>query len=296
MPRWLVWLYVPLFVLFATAGCGGALAKAEAPAPAMPAETQPLDAEGTVVQAESAEGTSVPPPPPAPMAASRSLDAATGPAGLPVPTTDRLAQAPKAPNPTPPKSVPDLPTPAAGGEGKSAKFLLIYQAELVMGVFETTKGIDQVENIARDAGGYLVTRNDQSITVRVPADKFQAALTTVMKVGDVLRRNVSVRDVTQEYYDLEIRLRNAEAMRQRLEQLLAKADRVEDALKVERELERVAGELERLKGQLKLLRELVSFSTITVRFQPTGTEHVENKFHLPFGWLEQLGLGQLLSL
>lgn len=57
-------------------------------------------------------------------------------------------------------------------------------------------------------------------------------------------------------------------MRERLEELLKKAAKVEEALAVERELERVAGELERIKGRLKLLRELVTFSTITVEFQP----------------------------
>jgi hypothetical protein len=269
-------------------GCGASMAKAEAPLKSAPAESQ----------VQLAEGAPAPPPPPAAAPSPGTyakLEAPAGAGGVKLPPPDRVAQAQK-PARAEKQTASDVPTPVPGAADKPVSLMLIYQAELVMGVFETTKAIDQVEKTAVDAGGYLVVRNEQSITVRVPAEKFRSALATVMKVGDVLGRNVSVRDVTQEYYDLEIRLRNAEVVRQRLEQLLAKADKVEDALAVERQLERVAGDLERLKGELKLLRELVSFSTITVRFQPTGTEHLDKKFRLPFGWLEELGLGKLLSL
>jgi hypothetical protein len=165
-----------------------------------------------------------------------------------------------------------------------------------MAVFETRKGIDAVEQLAKDAGGYLVSREDTRITVRVPSGKFDGTLDKITKLGDLLHRNVSVQDVTSEYFDLSIRLRNLEVMRERFEKLLEKATKVEEALAVERELARVAGEIERLKGRLKLLRELVTFSTITVEFQPRPTDHVDNKVRLPFPWLDRLGLGDLLRL
>jgi hypothetical protein len=107
---------------------------------------------------------------------------------------------------------------------------------------------------------------------------------------------VSVRDVTDEFTDLEVRLRNAEVVRQRLEALLAKAASVEDALAVERELARLTQSIELWKGKLKLLRELVAFSTITVNFQVRSVEHVKGDVTLPFDWLRQLGLSNLLSL
>jgi len=174
--------------------------------------------------------------------------------------------------------------------------MLIYRATLTMAVFETRKAIDAVEKLAKDSGGYLVSREDQRITVRVPSKKFDGTLDQIGKIGDLLHRNVSVEDVTAEYTDTAIRLRNLEVMRDRLEELLKKANKVEDALAVERELERVTSQIERLKGRLKLLRELISFSTITVEFQPRPTDHVDNKVRLPFPWLDQMGLGELLRL
>jgi len=179
---------------------------------------------------------------------------------------------------------------------KVAGPMLIYRATLTMAVFETRKAIDAVEKLAKDSGGYLVSREDQRITVRVPTGKFDGTLDKIGKLGDLLHRNVNVQDVTSEYTDTAIRLRNLEVMRDRLEELLKKANKVDDALAVERELQRVTSEIERLKGRLKLLRELISFSTITVEFQPRPTDHVDNKVRLPFPWLDQLGLGELLRL
>jgi hypothetical protein len=221
---------------------------------------------------------------------------------------DRLAQAPAGrparATPMPPVTPPTTAPPPSPDDGSSATTqpkalagpLLIYSAHVHLAVFEAAQAIDRAERLAKEAGGYLVRRDDRTITVRVPAAGFHGALDGMLTLGDVLHRNVSVRDVTEEFYDVQIRIRNAELVRERLEQLLARAQRVEEALAVERELERVAGEVERLKGRLKLLSELLAFSTITLEFQPRATENVERSVNLPFPWLQQLGLGQLLSL
>jgi hypothetical protein len=171
----------------------------------------------------------------------------------------RNAVAQASPPPTAPGANPPAPpkvaTDATGGgevdtsEGpitKSRKPLLIYTATLTMAVFEAKQAIDKVEKYAMEHGGYLVRRGDQSITVRVPSAKFQGSLEAIGKVGDELHRDVSVRDVTEEFSDLEIRLRNAQVVRERLEQLLQTASTVQVALAVERELERVAGAIERM--------------------------------------------------
>jgi hypothetical protein len=118
----------------------------------------------------------------------------------------------------------------------------------------------------------------------------------VLKLGDLLHREVTARDVTEEFFDTQVRLQNLEAVRARFEELLKRAQKVEEALAVERELERVAGQIEQLKGRLKLLKELVAFSTITVEFQPRAVDQVQSIVRLPFPWLQQLGLSELLRL
>jgi hypothetical protein len=188
-------------------------------------------------------------------------------------------------------------TDTGSGAPKSlAAPLLIYTANVRLAVFEAPKALDSAETLAKRSGGYLVRRDDTSITVRVPAASFEQTLQALLDLGDVLQRDVSVRDVTEEFYDLQIRIRNAEVVRTRLEELLKRAQRIEEALSVERELARVAGEIERMKGRLKLLGELVTFSTITLHFQARRTDRIDRSVSLPFPWLERLGLGELLRL
>ncbi|HET6613727.1 MAG TPA: DUF4349 domain-containing protein [Kofleriaceae bacterium] len=173
---------------------------------------------------------------------------------------------------------------------------LIYNATLQLAVFETTKVIDAVEKLATDRGGYLVARSDNAITVRVPAKDFQRTIEDVAGLGDLIHRNVTVQDISAEFRDLEMRLKNLTAVRARLEHLLDRAANVQAALAVERELSRVAGEIEVIKGRLKLYSELVAFSTIQVTLAAQPIDRVSSVVRLPFPWLNELGLNTLLEL
>ena len=74
---------------------------------------------------------------------------------------------------------------------------------------------------------------------------------------------------------------------QRLEQLLARAHKVEESIAIERELERVVGEIERLEGRLKFLQDRAQFSTIAVTFASRPKELVaKGSFRLPFFWFD----------
>jgi hypothetical protein len=223
---------------------------------------------------------------------NRSMDARTAAAGPGAAPPPAPAPAPQAPEAKP----DELSKRRAAMAGDKVAPLLIYRATFHMGVFEAAKSIDHVQKLAVDMGGYLVKRDQNSIIIRVPAEKYKTALEGVTKLGDVLHREETVEDVTEQFHDLMTRLRNARAMRDRLEELLAKAKDVKEALAVEQELGRITAEIESMEGKLKLLRELISFSTITVLFQPRGTDNVSSNVRLPFSWLDQMGLPSLLDL
>ncbi|MDI1483750.1 DUF4349 domain-containing protein [Polyangium sp. y55x31] len=175
--------------------------------------------------------------------------------------------------------------------------MLVYTARVNMAVYEVKSSLGEVESLARSLGGFLARRNDQSITIRVPVARFDEAIRRIEKLGDMLSRDVQVEDVTEEYHDTEIRLKNARAVRERLEQLLAKATKVEESIAIEKELERVAETIDRLEGRMKFLRDRAAFSTITVTFQPRSSAELgKRRFNLPVPWIYELGLGRLLSL
>lgn len=214
-------------------------------------------------------------------AKTAAFDTASGPPGTDTPEMENAAP---------------ITAPSAEETSASARPpLLIYQADLALGVFRVQENLDKIEKIALNLGGYLVMRGEQRITVRVPAKDFEHTVDAVLDLGDVHRREITAQDVTSEFLDVQIRLKNALAMRQRLEELLQKATNVKEALQVEEQLGRVAEQIELMKGRLKYLREVTSFSTISVEFSERSAP-VDARVRLPFEWLRDLGLNSLLSL
>lgn len=219
-------------------------------------------------------------------ASAERYDGALAQSGSPSPAPPM-----QSPAPSPTEASPSAERPAERGS------VLIYTAELTMAVFEVEPGLGKVEELGRELGGFLARRDNAAITIRVPADRFNEAIRRIAALGDVLHRSISAEDVTDEYRDVEVRLKNARAMRARLEQLLVKADKIDDSIAIERELGRVTGEIERMEGRLKLLRDRAALSTITVAFRPrTQPSNNPAHFQLPVPWLRELGLVRLLDL
>lgn len=239
-------------------------------------------------------------------AASQSYDtdseisrSAAPSAAAPAPEMYAQASPPSAPAGMPaqgPIAAPQ-PNPTATDAAPGGGPLLIYEAHLYLAVFKVEENLKAVATAARDAGGFLSQQTDTSIVIRIPAAKFTAVVEAIEKLGDVLHRQVQATDVSEEFRDVEIRIRNAMQVRDRLAELLTRASKVEESLQIERELERLTGEIERLKGRMRFLQDRIAYSTITVTFQPKEQERLDNNmFRLPFDWLDSLGLQRLLSL
>jgi len=222
------------------------------------------------------------------------------------PQSKTLLGAPPPPPPAPPKPGEPSPAPASGpnaapkdkpvvaAEARDQQFL-VYTAHLTLAVYQVEQGLAAVEKAARELGGFLASRNDREIVIRVPRAKFDEAVKRVEQSGDVIHRDVQAQDITEEFTDLEVRLKNARTMRDRLEELLKKAA-VKDALEIEKELGRVTQEIERMEGRLKYLRDRLAYSTITVTFNARGATLESRPLRLPFPWLQHMGLPALLRL
>ncbi len=167
---------------------------------------------------------------------------------------------------------------------------VVYTGALTVLSPDPAGAIDAVKQLADRLGGYATNITAQAITIRVPATQFDAAMDAVAELGLVTDRNVQAADVTEELLDLDIRLNNLEALRERMKALLEKADKVEDALKIEQELGRLTTEIERIKGKLRFLKDQVALSTITVRFNaPRGTSSGLATRVRPFPWVNTVG-------
>jgi hypothetical protein len=103
-----------------------------------------------------------------------------------------------------------------------------------------------------------------SITVKVPVANFETTFSQLKKVATlVIQESTSGQDVTEQYTDLQSRLKNKQAEEQAFAKILERSGAIDDVLKVTRELARVRGEIEILQGRIKLLESQTDMSTIS---------------------------------
>jgi Domain of unknown function (DUF4349) len=142
--------------------------------------------------------------------------------------------------------------------------IVIYNASLKLFVKIPDSTNIRLAEIAQKYEGYVQTLGNKESVIRVKSDKLYAAIADVSVLGKVKSKTISGDDITDQYTDFQIRLENAKNARIRYLELLSKAENVEAALKVEKELERLNVEIDALEGKLKRLQHLVVHSTITV--------------------------------
>lgn len=216
-----------------------------------------------------------------------------------------------APVPPPATGAKTDPSPAGNVklEMQGQKPLLVYDVDLGLQVAEgdlattLTRAVDAAEG----HGGYLVSQSNRSVKVRVPSGELRPTLAQLGALGDVTRQNVSAEDVSETVNDLEVRLKNLEGVRARLEQFLSRTSNVSEALTVGKELEQVASQIDVIKGRLQFLRTRAAYSLITVSVEPRPVvvkaapqlappPPPPRTARLPVKWLPKVGLDDLLSI
>ncbi|USK79993.1 DUF4349 domain-containing protein [Peribacillus frigoritolerans] len=163
---------------------------------------------------------------------------------------------------------------AAEKEGMTDERKVIHQAQLELKVKNLEKAQMKIENKAAEFGGYIVESNvyredeelvEGTITVRVPEAHFQDFLTdSEGEASEVVGRNVTGQDVTEQYVDLKARLKSKRAVEERLLAFMKDAEKTEDLLKISSDLAVVQEEIEQLTGQMKYLENQASYSTVTI--------------------------------
>jgi hypothetical protein len=160
---------------------------------------------------------------------------------------------------------------------------IIRNATLTLEVEQPGKAMQRIATIAESHGGYVVTSDSRqqtgergerayeiiTIEMRVPSAQFDAALADIRAAGgSVTAQKITGKDVTEEYIDLEARLRTQHALEDQLMEIMKKANSVADAINVQKELTNVRTEIERVEGRRRFLENQSSLSTISVTLQP----------------------------
>lgn len=139
--------------------------------------------------------------------------------------------------------------------------------------------VNRITALAVGAGGYVSGTNTAtthdghqagSMTIRVPAERFESVLEEVDRLGEVQQKEVTGRDVTAEYTDIDARLRALSASRESLLRVLSEARAVGDILAVQDRLNSVQTEIEQLEGRKRVLDDQVGFSTVAISVSEPG--------------------------
>jgi hypothetical protein len=175
---------------------------------------------------------------------------------------------------------PGTPAPAARSRLDSRK--LVRTVDLALEVAATTPVAEAIQKVALDLGGYVGSVNAERcddllyyrLTIRVPVERLDSALAAVKKLAvRVDHEQVATEDVTDQYVDLDARVRTLQATERELQALLAesrqKSRKVEEIMAVYRELTEIRSQIEQIAGQLANLDKLAAFSTLNVQLTPT---------------------------
>jgi hypothetical protein len=203
---------------------------------------------------------------------------------------------------------------AKDGQGQPAQEKMprkiIYTAMINLIVEDFTKADQDLIQLVKTYKGYVISSEVSGSPgaprtgqwkVRVPIDQFDPFRAALAKLGEPERSSTDSQDVTEEYYDVEARIKTKKAEEASLLKLLENTTgKIEDILAVRRELSRVREEIERHQGRLQVLAKLTAMSTLTINlrerssYQPPEAADFGTTVGRTFSdsWLALVGLGK----
>lgn len=159
-------------------------------------------------------------------------------------------------------------------EESSIQRKIIQRANLQLRVNDYTLAQANIEGKVKKYGGYIVEssiyHDEKSLIngyliARIPAEHFESFLAdTEKEATNVIERNVSGEDVTEQYIDLDARLSSKKVVEERLLNFLQKAEKTEDLLKISADLAIVQEEIESLVGMRNYLNNQTALSTVEI--------------------------------
>jgi|GEM_PF-2533116 hypothetical protein len=176
-----------------------------------------------------------------------------------------------------------------------SKRQMIYSAKFAIETATVNETIEQFINGVNGIGGYLESRDDNRVVVRVPANSFDRVVDNTPSLGKVLSRSIKNEDVTRNYRNIKLRIESLAAARQRILELLKTADKLDDIIKLEEQLRELTLQLETAQGEFKSLSEQVAFSRVEINFREKTAEAaaLRTKKMSSFAWINRVGVKQI---
>lgn len=168
-------------------------------------------------------------------------------------------------------------------EAQSDSDLIItYTASINLKSKNIMKTLDSVKVNFSNYEGYVISESISDnyiyITYKIRTEEIKDFINILASNYDLQSSNIYSTDITNEYYDTQIRLENNIKTRERFMQLLNDASSVTEIIEIEKELSRVNEQIDLLEGQMKRLITLKDYSEVTIRINEKVTPG-------PLGWI-----------
>jgi hypothetical protein len=145
---------------------------------------------------------------------------------------------------------------------------LVRTATIDLAARDVGDAVGRARDIVAADGGYggreEVREDAATLTLLIPADRFDHALDELSKLGKVVSRNQSAEDVTEQVVDLDSRTATQRASVDRVRALLARANTVDEIVRIEQEVTTREADLESLEQRRTALAGQVAMSTVTI--------------------------------
>lgn len=158
--------------------------------------------------------------------------------------------------------------------GTNAPTMLIRTGHAFIEVEKVDPAVIKIRQLAVQVGGYITNSSisggrDQirqaTLELKIPAAQYDQAVGSLSTIGKVETVASNAQDVGEEFVDVTARVTNARRLEERLISLLAnRTGKLDEVLRVERELARVREEIERYEGRLRFLTSRVAMSTLSI--------------------------------
>ena len=167
-------------------------------------------------------------------------------------------------------SAPEMQTPSTANEPIQPS-KIIKTGNMAFEVTELESAKSSVDSLLRLTGAYFEReqyRTEYSniaydLIIRVPSTNFERLVNELEAgAGRLTEKSISANDVSEEYYDLTIRLANKLAYLEQYQAILKKAKTIEEILEVQEKIRAIEEEIESKKGRLKFLDDRVGLSTL----------------------------------
>ena len=151
---------------------------------------------------------------------------------------------------------------------------------------------DKIEVLMRRYNAYVHSEQLHSsnwdkrrkLQIKIPVQYFENFISDIQKTGDkITYLEIKNADVTSDYYDLEARLKNKKALKERYLSFYKKAKNINEVLSIERQINEIQTDIDRLEGKLKWLKHKTTYGTLDLELYQKP-KNIPNKPVNPF-WL-----------